>query len=83
MMPSSDYTSAGAHFSSTRTVRSWFINSGLRVEKVIGIRADPGDGMFGKISSAGDYLPRTISFPLATSIIVTGTKTDLNAHRIA
>jgi hypothetical protein len=83
LMPFGDYGSTRAHFSSARTVRNWLINSGLGVEEVIGVRTDPGDGMLGRISATGDYLPRTISLPLATSIVVTGTKAEVNARQIA
>jgi 2-polyprenyl-3-methyl-5-hydroxy-6-metoxy-1,4-benzoquinol methylase len=79
----SDYESAGTHFSSARTVRNWCINSGFKIERMLRILAPRGDGMLGMTSAVGDYLPGALSSPLATSIIVTATKVQMEERQIA
>ncbi|MCA6119991.1 class I SAM-dependent methyltransferase [Bradyrhizobium sp. WSM 1738] len=76
----SDYESTGAHFSSARTVRRWCTDSGFSVERTLGVVAVRGNGMVGKTSAIGDYLPGLLSHLLAPSIIVTATKVQMDSN---
>jgi 2-polyprenyl-3-methyl-5-hydroxy-6-metoxy-1,4-benzoquinol methylase len=77
-----DYESNGMHFSSKRTVRKWCINAGFKIERTLGILAHRGDGKLGSASAFGKHLPRTLSLPLATSIIMSATKAKMDARQI-
>jgi 2-polyprenyl-3-methyl-5-hydroxy-6-metoxy-1,4-benzoquinol methylase len=81
LMVFTDHAATGTHFSSARTVRAWCINSGFRIEKTLGVLAS--NGTLAKASAIGNYLPGTLSFPFATSIIVTANKLPGDARQIA
>jgi 2-polyprenyl-3-methyl-5-hydroxy-6-metoxy-1,4-benzoquinol methylase len=78
----SDFESTGMHFSSERTVRKWCVNAGFKIEGTLRILARRGDGKLGAASAFGNYLPRTLSLPLATSIVMTATKARMDARQI-
>lgn len=75
------YDSAGAHFSSARTVRNWCASSGFRIEKTRRIYPSRGDGMLGRTAVVSDYLSGVLSPVLATSIIFSATKSPATSHQ--
>ncbi|MCK1619079.1 methyltransferase domain-containing protein [Bradyrhizobium sp. 159] len=79
----SDYETAGAHFSSVRSLRNWCANSGFKVERMFGVLAPAGEGMLGAVASVGAYLPQPISYPLATSIVARATKMQKDERELA
>ncbi|MCA6107158.1 class I SAM-dependent methyltransferase [Bradyrhizobium cenepequi] len=65
------YSSTGVHFSTVRHVRRWCAESGMKVDRTIGIRNRQETSTFGRIASAvGDFLPTSFAVSLATSIVV-------------
>jgi hypothetical protein len=75
------YDSAGAHFSSARTVRNWCVSSGFRIEKTRRIYPSRGDGMLGRTAAVSDHLSGALSPVLATSIIFSATKSPATSHQ--
>jgi 2-polyprenyl-3-methyl-5-hydroxy-6-metoxy-1,4-benzoquinol methylase len=70
-----DFKSAGTHFTSIRTVRNWCTESGFEVVRTTGVFERPEDGTLGKVTAAvAGYIPAPLTFPLATSIIVSARK---------
>jgi hypothetical protein len=70
-----DFKSAGTHFTSIRTVRNWCTESGFEAIRTTGVFERPEDGTLGKLTAAvAGYIPAPLTFPLATSIIVSARK---------
>jgi 2-polyprenyl-3-methyl-5-hydroxy-6-metoxy-1,4-benzoquinol methylase len=81
--PVNGYESTGAHFSSSRAIRSWCAGSGFRIEQVLGVFPSSEDGLFGMASAISSHLPGVLSFPFTTSIVVTATKVQLPSAKPA
>jgi 2-polyprenyl-3-methyl-5-hydroxy-6-metoxy-1,4-benzoquinol methylase len=65
-----DFKSAGAHFTSTRTVRNWCVRSGLEIIRTKGVFERSRHSKLGKLSAAVAGYPALLTYPLATSVIV-------------
>jgi 2-polyprenyl-3-methyl-5-hydroxy-6-metoxy-1,4-benzoquinol methylase len=86
-----DFKSTGVHFTSIRTVRNWCVRSGFEIVRTAGVFEGSEEGMLGKVSAAVvGYIPAPLTFPLATSIVVSARRlqeerrqivsTDLSPH---
>jgi len=79
---SSKYQVFGVHFASARQLRRWCAAAGLHVDKVLGIPARRGDGLFGMTSVLAGIMPRALSLPLAESIVVIASKAGKDGRAV-